>query len=105
MKKFTTFLLVVSAFLAFSSMELKAATSKNIGKSDSLSVSANEMPCVYERLSEIKAMDKTNLTKLEKKELRKETLALRTKMKDISGGVYLSGGAIIIILILLIVLL
>ncbi len=105
MKRLTFLLFAMCAFLAFSSTALHAATSKNIGKTDSLSIAADEIPCIFERLNEIKAMDKSHLTKLEKKELRNETRSLKTKMKDIGGGVYLSGGAIIIIIILLILLL
>ena len=105
MKRFATLLVAIGAFLAFSSIELQATTSKNIGKSDSLNVAADAMPCIYERLNEIKTMDKSHLTKFEKQELRKETRSLQTKMKDIGGGVYLSGAAIVVIVVLLILLL
>ena len=56
------------------------------------------------RLDEIKAMDKTKLKSTEKKDLRKETRAIERKLKNISGGVYISAGALIVILILLIIL-
>jgi hypothetical protein len=55
------------------------------------------------RLVQIRNMDKTNLTKVEKKELRKEVKNLRKQAR--SGGIYLSVGAIIIIILLLILLL
>lgn len=55
------------------------------------------------RLVEIRKMDKTNLTSVEKKELRKEVKDLRKEAR--SGGIYLSVGAIIIIILLLILLL
>ena len=57
------------------------------------------------RLDEIKGMDKSEMTRLEKKGLRKEVLGIKKEMKAISGGVYLSVGAIIIIILLLILLL
>ena len=57
------------------------------------------------RLDEINAMDKSTLTKPEKRQLRKEVRSINKSMKTISGGVYLSVGAIIIIVLLLILLL
>lgn len=54
------------------------------------------------RLIEIRDMDKSNLTRAEKKELRKEVKEIK---KQERRGVYLSVGAIIIIILLLILLL
>jgi peptidoglycan hydrolase CwlO-like protein len=56
------------------------------------------------RLNEIKAMDKSNLTSSEKKELRTELKSLKKEMRKSTSGVYLSVGAIIIIILLLILL-
>ncbi len=55
------------------------------------------------RLMEIKTMDKSDMTKAEKKELKKEVKDLRAKAN--SQGIYLSVGAIIIIILLLILIL
>lgn len=57
------------------------------------------------RLDEIKAMDKSTLNKSEKRQLRKEVREIKKEMNGISGGVYLSVGAIIVIVLLLILLL
>ena len=57
------------------------------------------------RLNEINTMDKSNLSSLEKKELRKEVRATNKQLKELNGGIYLSVGAVIIILLLLILLL
>ena len=57
------------------------------------------------RLKEIKEMDKSNLTRADKKELRKEVKAIKGEMKRSGNGVYLSVGAIIIIILLLIIIL
>lgn len=56
------------------------------------------------RLEEIKAMDMDDLSRTEKKALRKEVRAIKKEMADISGGVYLSVGAIILIVLLIILL-
>lgn len=52
------------------------------------------------RLIEINNMDKSELTKTEKKDLRKEVKDLKKQAR--SQGIYLSVGAIIIIILLLI---
>ena len=57
------------------------------------------------RLLEIKDMDKSNMTGLQKKELKKEVRAIERELKLNNGGVYLSVGAIIIIILLLILIL
>jgi hypothetical protein len=55
------------------------------------------------RLNEINLMDKTNLKSADKKNLRKEVRSINHKLREISGGVYLSVSAIILILILLVI--
>lgn len=58
------------------------------------------------RVDEIKKMDKSSLTKIEKKELKKELKEMNKTAKALGqGGVYLSVGAIIIIILLLILIL
>lgn len=69
---------------------------------------ATENPRVNEllnRLEQIKNTKKSELSRTEKKELRKEVKEIKKEMKAISGGVYLSIGAIIIIILLLILIL
>ncbi len=56
------------------------------------------------RLEEIKALDKGQLSAVEKKALRKEVRAIKKELAA-GGGVYLSVGAIILIVLLLILLL
>jgi predicted GTPase len=56
------------------------------------------------RLEEIRDIDKHNLSKTEKKALRKEVQAIKKEMAAISGGVYLSVGAIVLIVLLILLL-
>jgi DNA gyrase/topoisomerase IV subunit A len=63
------------------------------------------LEAIKSRAEEIKAMDKSNLTKAERKALRKELKDMKKEAKAMRGGVYLSVGAIIIIVLLLILLL
>ena len=57
------------------------------------------------RLLEIKDMNKENLSRTEKKELRKEVKEIKREMKAGKNGIYLSVSAIVIIILLLILLL
>ena len=57
------------------------------------------------RLEEIKSIDKTTVSRAEKKALRREVREIKKELAAISGGVYLSIGAIILIALLLILLL
>lgn len=58
------------------------------------------------RVLEIKAMDKSHLSSVQRRELRKELYQIRSEMKGFtSGGVYLSAAAIIIIILVLILIL
>jgi hypothetical protein len=50
-------------------------------------------------------MDKSQLTKEERKDLRQELRSDKQEARAMSGGVYLSVGAIIIIILLLILIL
>lgn len=57
------------------------------------------------RVAEIRAMDKSSLSKAERKALRKELKEMNKEAKAMKGGVYLSVGAIIIIILVLILIL
>ena len=57
-----------------------------------------------ERLEEIHKLDPKTMSRKEKRALRGEVKAIKKEMADISGGVYLSVGAIILIVLLIILL-
>lgn len=57
------------------------------------------------RVSEIKEMDKSVLSRSDRKAVKKELREMRKESKEMKGGVYLSVGAIIIIILLLILIL
>ena len=58
-----------------------------------------------QRLEEIKSMDRSDMTRTEKRALRKEVKSIKKELATSGGGVYLSVGAIILIVVLLIILL
>jgi len=64
-----------------------------------------EVRVMLNRLDEIKEMDKSALSRSEKKELRKEVKTIKKNLKKSGQGIYLSASAIIIILLILILLL
>lgn len=107
MKKFTGSLLTAFILLAFMPASVKAMTEPiaTTAPATTATVESTEANALLARLAEIKAMDKSNLKSSEKKQLRKETRAIKSELKALSGGVYLSAGAIIIIVLLLILLL
>ena len=57
-----------------------------------------------QRLEEIRAMDTKSLSKDEKRALRGEVKTIKKEMKALSGGLYISIGALILIALLLILL-
>ena len=63
------------------------------------------LAAIEKRVSEIKALDRSSLTKADRKALKKELKDMKKEAKAIRGGIYLSVGAIIIIILLLIILL
>lgn len=60
---------------------------------------------ISRRVEEIKGMDRSQLSRQDRKDLRNELLEMKKEAKVTSGGVYLSVGAIIIIILVLILIL
>jgi hypothetical protein len=57
------------------------------------------------RIEEIKTMDKSTMSRSERKALKEEVRQIRDEAKALSGGVYLSVGALLVVILLLILLL
>ena len=60
-----------------------------------------EVRIMLDRLHEIKEMDKSALTRIEKKELRKEARAIKSALRTTGNGIYLSVGALLVIIIII----
>ncbi len=84
---------------------VKAADKPNHEKTEMTSQQKAEFDRIVDRVEEIKNMDKSNLSRADKKELRNELRTMKKHARAMSGGVYLSVGAIIIIILLLILIL
>lgn len=86
--------------------QLKADTdNEKTAKAATEIVDASAVDAIEARLEEIKEMDKSELTAVEKRELRKEVRTLKADLKTAGGGLYVSVGAAILIVLLLILLL
>lgn len=67
---------------------------------------AQRIEAIKRRVEEIKAMDKSHLSRQERKALRKELKEMKEQARAVTGGgIYLSVGAIIIIILVLILIL
>lgn len=97
-KKIVSFLLI-----AFSVTLITPAMAKDVTPIKTEIPKEVRAQQIEHRLVEIRNMDKSSLSRADKKELRKEVKSL--KKEAASQGIYLSIGAIIIIILLLILLL
>ncbi len=101
-KKFlrmASFVMLLAIALPASSAVIAPETSKTN------STENTRAQVLTQRLEDIRGMNKSEMTRLEKKSLRNEVKDIKKEMKVMSGGVYLSVGAIIIVILLLILLL
>jgi hypothetical protein len=106
MKKIAFYVLTAIMLLSITTTPVSASHEMNkVALIGNEKIESAEAKAMMSRLEEIKAMDKSNMTSKEKRELRKEVRSIKKSMADLGGGVYLSVGAIIIIILLLILLL
>ncbi|MFZ2341250.1 MAG: hypothetical protein WAW07_16190, partial [Bacteroidales bacterium] len=98
MKKIVLCVMAGFLSLAFVPHQLKAATTEEPASIPAPKpAESSEAKTLMIRLDEIKATDKSKLNADEKKELRKEVKAIKSNLKEIGNGVYLSGAAIMLI--------
>jgi len=110
-KKF--YLLATTMLLCFVAFNSNAATVTDNNNATSKEAAANMTPQQKEvrleeinaRVQEIKAMDKSQLNKEDRRELRAELKSMKKESRAMGGGIYLSVGAIIIIILVLILIL
>ena len=110
-KKF--YLLATTMLLCLAAFNSKAATVTDNNNAATKEAAANMTPEQKEarleeintRVQEIKAMDKSQLTREDRRELRAELKSMKKESRAMGGGIYLSVGAIIIIILVLILIL
>lgn len=96
--------LVLIFTLGISANTVSAAENNKV-KTEMTTEQKAQFERIVNRVEEIRKMDKSDLTRAEKKELRKELRELKSQANAMKGGVYLSVGAIIIIILVLILIL
>jgi len=90
-KKFlhmTSLIMLISIALPASS----AILSEPVKTTSATNTENPRAQALLERLNNIKEIDKSEITRLERKSLRKEVREIKKEMKEVSGGVYLSVG-------------
>lgn len=105
MKKFFLLLSVVFLGSMLSINNVYATATDPVSETELSAKDAERAKILNDRLNEINEMDRSALTRAEKRELRKEVRSINEELQQLSGGVYLSIGAIIVVLLLLILLL
>lgn len=94
---------VLSLFLVVS-LGFAASAERPTPKKELTEEQKAELAAIETRIAEIQAMDFSDMSKAEKKEIREELRDMKAQAKKAGGGVYISTGAIIIILLLIIIL-
>lgn len=100
--------LIYSVILIFTlgiSSNTVLAAESNKTKTELSAAQKAQLEKLVNRVEEIRNMDKSNLTRTEKRALRKELKEMKEQARSLNQGVYLSVGAIIIIILLLILIL
>ncbi len=103
MRKFKLLILLVFTFSFFSIASVQAKEDKKSEIKPTMTEA--EIQVLVDRLEVIKTMDKSNMERSEKKELRSEVREIKEDIQKNGGGVYLSIGALLLVIILLILLL
>jgi hypothetical protein len=94
----------LSSSIAFASNKNSKATIENsatLVKTDN-KLTAEEVAVMTARVEEIRDMDKTNMTTMEKRELKKELKAIKENVRKDGGIIYISVGTVLLIVLIII---
>ncbi len=113
MKKFTVFISFTMMLFLLSLNGMAATMVVNSDNTDKIATTTTLTPEQKQarvaeitiRVNQIRDMDKSQLTRADKRALRAELRSLKAESNSNGGGIYLSVGAIIIIILLLILIL
>jgi|SRR5688572_31292205 len=103
MKKFMLCIMTAVLLLTFNPTPSVAAEATPISTPVSNPADAEKVKAMVNRLKEIDAMDKSNLSSSEKRVLRKEVRGIKRDIQR-STGIYVSVGVLLLIIILLLIL-
>lgn len=65
-------------------------------------LSAEEVSRLNKRVEEIRSMDKSEMTNMEKRELRKESKGIKENVRKNGEIIYISGGTLLLIILIII---
>jgi len=102
MKKTIFFALL--AIFSLSAVPASASKSTSVATETTTKLSAEEISTYRARVEEIREMDKSEMTSLEKKELKSELKEIKATMHRDGTFIYIGGSTLVIILILLLIL-
>jgi hypothetical protein len=103
MKKLILSTITVLLLSAFATTPVQAAAKPST--TTTAPAESAEVTALLTRLNEIRDMDKSTMSRVEKKELRNEVKSTKEALRDHGhSGLYISGSAVIIIVLLIILL-
>ena len=65
-------------------------------------LSAEEVASMTKRVEEIRSMDKSEMTSVEKRELRKEVKGIKENVRKNGEVIYISGGTLLLIILIIV---
>jgi hypothetical protein len=101
MKKSILYFMVMAMSLGTFASPLMAAEGTPTTESSIPEEIPAEVRIMLDRLHEIKDMDKSALTRMEKKALRMEARAIKSAIRSTGNGIYLSVSALLVIIIII----
>jgi hypothetical protein len=105
MKKTIITTIVSILLLSSTSFANKAYSKSESVVSTEEALSAEDINCLKNRVNEIYAMDKSEMSSSEKTALKSELKGIKEKVQKSSGYIYISAGGLLLIIILLLILL
>ena len=93
----------LSSTIAFAGKKNAKAATENaatLAKTEN-KLTAEEVAVMTARVEAIRDMDKSNMTTMEKRELRKEVKAIKENVRKDGGVIYISVGTVLLIVLIL----
>lgn len=103
MKKLHLYLMVFMISISIIPNSVFATDKKPAETSNPPKEVPKEVQVMFDRLKEIKSMDKSDMNRSEKKELRKEVQTIHKNLAATNNGVYISVGALLLIIVLILI--
>ena len=82
--------------------EVKAVAENTAAVKTENKLSAEEVASMTKRVEEIRSMDKSEMTSVEKRELRKEVKGIKENVRKNGEVIYISGGTLLLIILIIV---